>query len=99
MPFRKPPKPIRFVFVSFLDRLMEARRTKPRLRHRVVVVGLSLASFSDETGKCWPSRAAISAQTGIPMRKISEDLAEMEKRGLIRRNVIPGETSIYTLIA
>jgi Helix-turn-helix domain len=52
-------------------------------RHQWLMV--TLASFSDRKGRCWPSLRTIAAKAGRSLAWVSENLKEMESLGYFRR--------------
>ena len=59
---------------------------------------LSLADRAEEDHTCWPSLRRLAADTGLTDRGIQKILAELETRGLIRRDMRAGKSTVYTLI-
>lgn len=46
-------------------------------------------------GECWPSRDLLAAYLGVTPRQISNLLASLKRKGLIRVDYRPGRPSLY----
>jgi hypothetical protein len=50
---------------------------------------LAIAVYADETGKCWPSRSTLSAETEMSIDTVDRRLKQLEELGFIRREDRP----------
>ena len=50
-----------------------------------ILVYCALAAHADQEGHCWPGRARLGEITGLTERQISRATAELEKKGLLRK--------------
>lgn len=50
-----------------------------------IVVYCALAAHADPSGHCWPGRARLGEITGLNERQVSRATAELEKKGLLRK--------------
>ena len=61
------------------------------------LVLLSLADRAGEEHQCWPSMRRLCADTGLTDRGVRKILVELESRGLVRRDMRSGKSTVYTL--
>ena len=50
-----------------------------------ILVYCALAAHADPSGHCWPGRARLGEITGLNERQVSRATAELEKKGLLRK--------------
>jgi DNA-binding MarR family transcriptional regulator len=65
--------------------------------HTSKLVLLSLADNANNQGIAWPSVTTIAARCGLSRRAVIANLAELEKRGLVRAEKRAGKGTKYTL--
>jgi len=56
------------------------------LQHRHQWLMMTLASFSDRQGRCWPSLRTIAQKAGRSLAWVSENLKEMHSLGYFKRS-------------
>lgn len=62
------------------------------LSQSAAVVLVALADFADADGFCWPSIERLAAENPLSERSVQRALRELEDRGLVVREVRPGQT-------
>lgn len=62
------------------------------------LVLLSMADRAGETFQCWPSVRRLCLDTCASERTVQQAISELEKRGLIKRDMRPGRATLYHLI-
>ena len=50
-----------------------------------ILIYCALATHADPSGHCWPGRARLGEITGLNERQVSRATAELEKKGLLRK--------------
>ncbi len=68
---------IRFIHPEGISALFRLRRWEKPISWRAFGVGVALASFMDQEGKCWPSRGAIADRAGIDLRAVTRGFREL----------------------
>lgn len=63
-----------------------------------ILVYCALATHADPSGHCWPGRARLAEITGLHERQISRATAELEKKGLLRKEHCLGGRVDYWLL-
>ncbi len=53
-----------------------------------------LCNYANAEGICWPSRAALAAKSGLPLRTLDRSIAELKQRGAV--NVISDGCAAHT---
>lgn len=66
------------------DALMWAKRVRVGDSTRKAIL-LVLADYADEAGSCFPSQTTIGAQAEVSERSVRRVMAELEERGVLRR--------------
>ena len=61
------------------------------------LVLISLADQANDDGLCWPSVKTIGIRTCLQERSIRQAIADLEKLGLLRRQIQLGKATYYTL--
>ena len=87
----------RYFCLPALARLLELRQGPDPLSWRAFGVGVVLASFADETGTCYPSRAAIAERANLHPRNVSRALRELEAKGGLNLEKRRGRVNLYHL--
>lgn len=54
------------------------------------------ANMSDQ--KCWPSQATIASETGMSVPQVKRELDKIDKLKLVRREIVEGRYTVYTLL-
>lgn len=62
------------------------------------LVLLSMADRAGETFQCWPSVRRLCFDTNASERTVQQAISELEKRGLIKRDMRQGRATLYYLI-
>lgn len=62
-----------------------------------VLTYCALAAHADRDGRCWPGRARLSDIAGLSERQVSRATAELERKGLLRKESLPGGRVDYHL--
>lgn len=62
------------------------------------IVLLSMADRAGEDFRCWPSIKRLCLDTGLSERTVQQAVCDLEKHGLIRRDMRSGRATIYFLI-
>ena len=68
-----------------------------QVSHGAFVVYTMLATFADRSGHCWPSRAKLAEMTGFDVEYISRLTSELESKGFLRKESLPGGRVDYYL--
>ncbi len=77
--------------------LLRLRRER-KISWRAFALGTVIASFaSKDTGEAWPSRAMLSAITGIDKSDISNTARELQDAGFLTIKERVGQTTVYRL--
>jgi DNA-binding transcriptional regulator YhcF (GntR family) len=61
------------------------------------IVLLSIASYSNGAGECWPSRETISRDTCVPLRSVVRAIQWLEEHGYIRIQPRTGSSNFYII--
>ncbi len=62
-----------------------------------VLIYCALAAHADRDGRCWPGRARLGDIAGLSERQVSRATAELERKGLLRKESLPGGRVDYYL--
>jgi hypothetical protein len=62
-----------------------------------VLTYCALAAHADRDGRCWPGRARLGDIAGLSERQVSCATAELERKGLLRKESLPGGRVDYYL--
>ena len=62
------------------------------------IVLLSMADRAGEDFRCWPSIKRLCMDTSLSERTVQQAICDIEKRGLIRRDMRTGRATVYFLI-
>lgn len=62
------------------------------------LVLLALASYTNNTGLCWPSTATLGKVTGLHPQTVSRNLTKLRKRRLITRQRRYNKSNIILLL-
>lgn len=88
---------IRYAHPEAISRLFDLRKDECPIAWRTFGVGVAIASFMNQSGECFPSRAAVAERTGLDQRAVSRALHELEERGFIRIKSRPGTSNCICL--
>lgn len=61
------------------------------------IVLLSLASYCNSAGECWPSRETIARDTYVPLRSVVRAIQWLEEHGYIRIERRSGSSNFYII--
>lgn len=65
------------------------------LNHGAKMVYVALLTFFYQKSFCYPKVNKIAQLTNLSRRTVQEHLAQLEDRGLIRREIVPGKVTVY----
>ena len=84
----------RFIYLPAMAELFRLRAER-KISWRGFGLGAALASYMDEKGECFPSRAALSERTGLAAGNISIEISHLIKSGWITIRRRSGRVNIY----
>ena len=90
---------IPFVCRAAVERLFALRKAKSPISWRTFGIGVTLASFMNKSGGCYPSRRAIAQRAGVTIRAVSYALRRLEKLEMITTVTRIGRANLYQLMA
>lgn len=81
-------------------KVMSAAWANARVRQGSLLVLLALADYANDNGICWPSVPHLMEKSHISRRHVQRILRELERKGLIAKERIPGryEPNIYKVL-
>jgi hypothetical protein len=70
----------------------------PRLTHLALRAYVTLLTFADAEGECWPSRTTLADAMNLPLSTVARALRDLEKLGLTQRVATKGRVAVRRVI-